>query len=71
MACAHKPPPVVVKHEIVERRVPPAYLAGCGKKWAGPEIKVEHLYDRAESAEARADCRDAQIGKIREWDAQP
>lgn len=64
-------PQIVVQREIEQRRIPPSYMASCGKKWAGPETKVEHLYQRAESAESRADCRDAQIAKIKRWDAGP
>ncbi len=61
---------MVVQREIEQRRVPASYLASGGPKWNRPETKVEHLYDRADSAEARADCRDAQIEKIRAWDGE-
>lgn len=62
---------MLVQHHIEQRRIPGAYLSSCGAKWSRPELKVEHLYERAESAEARADCRDAQIAKIRQWNDAP
>ena len=79
-ACAHQPPSVITKVEIVKPRVPSVLLQSCGGPWrkpgsppkapAGGAETVEDLYQRGDVNEQRLLCANAKQRGVGEWDKQ-
>lgn len=62
-------PKVVVRTEVIQKKIPPALLAPCPPAWskAGGPATTGDFVERGDVNEAGIKCRDAALAGIRKW----